>query len=168
MPESLIVVVDNPPFLASTQVKNVPHLGHLCPMTSSNELIAGSENSEHNCSCALLFLRVGKDKMFGDRIMERAHLLNGRVDSVKDDRVRIPTQVGSFASSRTACQFSNCEIHTNVVPEKHVTPCGTKTFIITSLSWSLLTGRCKVPMERCKAACRSIRTRSLKKVSMCT
>ena len=54
------------------------------------------------------------------------------------------------------------------VPEKHVTPCGTKTFIITSLSWSLLTGRCKVPMERCRAACRSIRTRSLKEVSMCT
>ena len=37
------------------------------------------------------------NKMLGDRIMER-HLLNGRVDSVKDDRVRVSTRVGSFAS----------------------------------------------------------------------
>jgi len=46
----------------------------------------------------LLFLRVGEDEMFGDRIMERTHLFNGRVDSVKDNRVRIPTRIGSFAS----------------------------------------------------------------------
>ena len=96
-PKSQIVVVYNPPFFASTQVKNVPHLGHLGPMASSEELIAGCENSEHNCSCTLLFLRVGEDEMFDDRIMERAHLLNGRVDPVKENRVWIPTRIRSFA-----------------------------------------------------------------------
>ena len=95
--ESLIVVVNNPPLFASTQVKNVPHLGHLGPMTSARELIALRENSEHNCSCTLLFLRVSKDKMLGDGIMERAHLLKGRVDSVVDHCIRVSTRVGSLA-----------------------------------------------------------------------
>ena len=66
VPESLIVVVDNPPFLVPTHVKNVPHLGHLSPMASSIELITGSKNSEHNCSCTLLFLRVGEDLKRGE------------------------------------------------------------------------------------------------------
>ena len=55
VPGSLIVVVDNPPFLASTQVKNIPLLGHLSPMTSSKELIAGVKTANttvrvHSCS----------------------------------------------------------------------------------------------------------------------
>ena len=95
--KSPVVVIHNPPLVTSTQVKNVPHLSHMSPMTGAKELIAWRENSEHNCSCTLLLLRVSKDKVLGDGIMKRAYLLQGRVDSVIDHCIRVPTRIGSLA-----------------------------------------------------------------------
>ena len=168
--ESLIVVVNNPPLFASTQVKNVPHLGHLGPMTSAKELIAWRENSEHNCSCTLLFLRVSKDKMPGDGIMKRAYLLKGRVDSVVDHCIRVSTRVGPLAcynqnslpilklwdtnegGAREACDsMRDKDFHHDLVVQE---PLNRQ---VQGVNGTLL-----------KAAWRSIRTRSLKKVSMCT
>ena len=98
--------------------KNVPHLSHLGPMTSAKELIAWRENSEHNCSCTLLFLRVSKDKVLGDGIMKRAYLLEGRVGSVIDHCIRVPTRIGSLACcNQCSLPISNCAIQTKVVPE---------------------------------------------------
>ena len=68
MSEPLVVVIDNPPFLTSTQVQNVPHLGDRGPMTCSKELKPRSEDSKDNCPCVFLFLRVSKNEMLDGRV----------------------------------------------------------------------------------------------------
>ena len=80
----------------------------------------------------------------------------------------LPGQTRWPSSFNTICQFSKEEVHSKVAPEKHETPCRTNTFILTRSSWSGAPGRCNVWMERCKAASRSILTRSLQVALMCT
>ena len=64
------------------------------------------------------------------------------------------------AARRVACQCWNSDIQAKLVLEKQVYPWGTSTFIITWLSRSRLTGKCRVVMKRSSAVCRSMRIRS--------
>ena len=142
--EPSIVVIDDPPFLTTTQVQNIPHPGSRGPMTGTKELKSRCEDRKDNSSCVFLFICVSKNKMLDSRFKNWANLFNCLVNSMEDHIIRVSTGINSAAF------FSQHRLPilerrgTKVAPEKHVTPCGTKTFICTRSSWSDLSGRCNV------------------------
>ena len=87
MLEPLIVVIDNPSSLASTQVQYIPHLSHRGPMTCAKELKPCGEDSKDNYSRMLLFFGISKNEMLDSRFKNRAHLLNWLVNSMEDHGV---------------------------------------------------------------------------------
>ena len=107
--------------------------------------------------------------MLDSRLKTRTYFLNGHVNSVKDHSLRVSARADSLAFFlqhhlpilEGGGTIKGCS-------REAWNPCGTNTFILTRSSWSDAPGRSDVWMERCKAAWRSILTKSLQVVLMCT
>ena len=97
MSEPLIVVINDPTSLASTQVQYIPHPGSRGPMTGSKELKSRCEDREDNCSRVFLFFCVRKNEMLDSWFKNRAYLLNGLVNSVEDHSFRVSARIDSAA-----------------------------------------------------------------------
>ena len=97
MSEPSIVVIDDPPFLTTTQVQNIPHPGSRGPMTGTKELKSRCEDRKDNSSCMFLFICVSKNKMLDSRFKNRANLFNGLVNSMEDHIIRVPTRINPAA-----------------------------------------------------------------------
>ena len=82
--EPSIVVIDDPPFLTTTQVQNIPHPGSRGPMTGTKELKSRCEDPKDNSSCMFLFICVSKNKMLDSRFKNWANLFNCLVNSMED------------------------------------------------------------------------------------
>ena len=97
MSEPSIVVIDDPPFLTTTQVQNIPHPGSRGPMAGTIELKARCEDRKDNSSCMFLFICVSKNKMLDSRFKNRANLFNSLVNSMEDHTIRVPTRINPAA-----------------------------------------------------------------------
>ena len=95
--EPLIVVINDPTSLASTQVQYIPHPCSRGPMTGSKKLKSRCEDREDDCSRVFLFFYVRENEMLDSRLKARAYFLNGLVNSVEDHSVRISARVDSAA-----------------------------------------------------------------------
>ena len=89
MSEPLIVVINEPPSLAATQVQYIPHPSSRGPMTSAKELKTWCEDRENNRSRVFLLFCVRKNEMLESRFKNWANLLNCLVNSMEDHGIRV-------------------------------------------------------------------------------